>query len=96
MDITKYTFNELSVTMPTDPKLLNEAISRGFYNNHTKYNKLFSTLFFDGGTLDFKEDISIQFKANATMYLKSFMRSMIPSHGEKDAICALLLSELVN
>jgi len=82
-------------TYRTDPILLQEARDRGFYNGHTKYNELFSTLFFNGGKLDFKQGLDKDFKAMAVPYLKSFMGSFEPSHGEKEAICALLLSELV-
>ena len=81
--------------MPTDPVLLQEAKIKGFYQGDTKYNVLFSTLFYNGGALNFKQDLDLDFKSKALPYLKEFMRSFEPRHEDKEAICALLLSELV-
>ena len=89
LDIAFPTFN-------TDPVLLAEARARGFYNGNTPYNDLFSSLFFSGGKLNFKADLPEQFKKDATLYLRSFMGSFAPKHEEKEAICAMLLSELVS
>ncbi len=82
-------------TVKTDKKLLIEAKARGYYNGSTPYNRLFNTLFFTGGTLNFKPDLPEDFKRSAMRYLKSFMQSYEPKHEEKEAISALLLSELV-
>lgn len=100
MDLRKFPFPELSAadiafsTLRTNPELLAEARKRGFYNGSTKYNKLFSELFFSGGHLNFKKDLPADFKTKAVSYLKAFMGSFEPKHEEKAAICALLLSEL--
>jgi len=100
MDLKKFNFPELSAadiafsTLRANPELLAEARKRGFYNGDTKYNKMFSTLFFSGGKLDFKKDLPDDFKTKATKYLKAFMGSFEPKHEEKEAICALLLSEI--
>lgn len=83
-------------TLKTDPKLLEEAKKRGFYEEKTPYNALFSELFFSGGKLNFKKDLPEDFKSSATEYLLSFMRSFEPKHEEKEAISALILSELVD
>lgn len=93
------TLNGLDVafsTVKTDPSLLKEAKERGFYRGNTKYNDLFGKLFYSGGKLDFKKDLPETFKTIAFTYLKAFMNSFEPKHEEKEAICALLLSELVN
>ena len=101
MDIKQYEFPELSKadvlfpTIRTDKNLLEEAKERGFYNGHTPYNDLFSDLFFNGGKINFKKNLDKEFKAKALPYLKAFMQSFEPKHEEKEAICALLLSELV-
>ena len=101
MDLKKFNFPELSdvdVTFPvlkTNTELLDEARKKGFYNGITKYNDLFSELFFRGGKINFKKDLDENFKAKAVPYLKAFMGSFDPKHEEKEAICALLLSELV-
>lgn len=83
-------------TLKTDPKLLKEAKKRGFYEEKTPYNALFSELFFSGGKLNFKKDLPEDFKSSATEYLLSFMRSFEPKHEEKEAVSALILSELVD
>ena len=95
MDLKKFNFPKPDWCLRTEPELLKEAKSRGFYNGHTKYNKLFSDLFFSGGKLNLKKDIDKDFKEKALPYLKDFMGSFEPSHEEKEAISALLLSELV-
>lgn len=82
-------------TQRTIPDLLAEAKERGFYNGHTPYNNLFSELFFAGGKLNFKKDLPEEFRRAAMLYMKSFMGSFEPKHEEKEAICAMLLSELV-
>lgn len=97
MDILNYNFPELNDmdiafgNVETDPKLLKEAKARGFYQGNTKYNKLFSNLFFNGGKLDLKENVNIKI----VRYLKAFMGSFNPKHEEKEAISALILSEII-
>lgn len=101
MDVTKYKFPELNKidvafsVIGTDKKLLEEAEKRGFLYGDTPYNKLFSTLFFDGGKLKFKKDVDKDFVSKALPYLKAFMGSFQPKHEHKEAICAMLLSEMV-
>jgi len=82
-------------TLGTNPTLLEESRKLGFYNGDSQYNKLFSDLFFSGGKLNFKEDLDPDFKKYATKYLKCFMGSFEAKHEEKESICALLLSELI-
>lgn len=96
MDILKYEFEKPNMCLATDKKLLKEAEKRGFRcGSNTPYNKLFNQLFFSGGTLDFKEDLNEDFKDKALPYLRAFMGSFEPKHEEKEAVSALLLSELV-
>ena len=96
MDIKKFNFPKPNLCLPTEKKLLDEATSRGFLNGHTKYNELFSDLFLNGGKVKFKKEVDEDFKAQAWPYLRSFMGSFEPKHEHKEAICALLLSELVD
>ena len=102
LDLRAFEFPKLTgldiafATLGADPKLLAEAKRRGFYNKDTPYNRLFSALFFKGGKLDFKADVPAEFKERATPYLRALMGSFEPAHEDKEAICALLLSELVN
>ncbi len=101
MDIKEFSFPKLSnadmafSVLKTDSSLLEEAKKRGFYRGDTFYNSLFSKLFFSGGELNYKKDIDDKFKKEASTYLRAFMGSFAPKHEEKEAICAMLLSELV-
>ncbi len=101
MDLTKFNYPKLSgidmvfSTIKTDTQLLAEAKSRGFYDGHTPYNKLFSNLFFNGGRVKFKEGIDSEFKNKAWTYCRAFMASFEPKHEEKEAISAMIMSELL-
>lgn len=98
MDLLTYQFPKAGPfdDVRTDPVLLAEARVRGFYGGHTPYNKLFSNLFFNGGKLDLKKDLPEDFRKAALPYLKALMQSFTPSHEDKEAVCAMLLSELVD
>lgn len=101
MDLTKFKFPEMSgvdmafPTIKTDKQLLAEAKERGFYDGNTPYNRLFSNLFFSGGKIKFKEGLDEDFKNRAWSYCRSFMQSWEPKHEEKEAICTLIMSELL-
>jgi hypothetical protein len=102
MDLKTYKFPKLTgvdvvfSTLNTDPVLLAEAKKRGFYYKNTPYNDLFSDLFFSGGKLNLKKDLPPEFEASAIPYLKALMASFEPSHEDKNAVCAMLLSELID
>jgi hypothetical protein len=81
-------------TASTDPLLLKEAKERGFYNGHEKGNEMFNQLFYSGGQVVFKKGISEEFANDAYSYLRGFIGSWAPKHQEKEAICALILSEI--
>lgn len=87
--------SECSIQNETFKTLLEEAKQRGFYSGNTKYNTLFSRLFFKGGTLNFKDGIEDKFITKAVRYMKSVLVSYQPKHEEKEAVCSLILSELV-
>lgn len=101
MDLTKHKFPEVTgvdmafSTFKTDKELLAEAKERGFYNGRTPYNKLFSSLFYSGGKVKFKKGVDEEFKSKVWKYCRSFMSSWEPKHEEKEAICALLMSEIL-
>lgn len=96
MNLIDYNFEKPNMCLSTDKKLLDEAEKRGFKcGSNTPYNKLFSQLFFNGGELNFKENLNEKFAEKALPYLRAFMGSFEPKHEHKEAICALLLSELV-
>jgi len=77
-----------------DKKIL--ANSMEFYNKNTKYNQLFSELFFKGGTIHYKEILTDKTRENNFRYLKAVMGSFQPKHEQKDAVCAFILSKLVD
>lgn len=83
-------------TLGADPQLLTEAKRRGYYNGNLPGNEMFSKLFFEGGRAVFKEGLPKDFKAAAWPYLRALMGSWDPKHEEKDAICGMLLDELVS
>lgn len=101
MKLINYKFPEITAidmafsTIKTDPKLLSEAKIRGFYNGNTPYNRKFSDLFFTGGSVTFKSKINPEFKNAAWNYCKAFMKSWEPKHEEKEAICAMIMSEII-
>lgn len=82
-------------TFNTIPALLEEAKRRGFYYKQTPYNKKFSELFFSGGKIEFKPDVDEDFKNKAWPYCRALMGSFAPSHEDKEAVCAMLMSELI-
>ncbi len=102
MNIYEFDFPSLTPTdiifsiIKTDDRLLAEAKDKGFYNSNTPYNRLFSKLFFDGGELNLKKDLDPKFKDKALPYLRALMGSFEPKHEDKEAVCALLLSYLVD
>ncbi|OCJ12503.1 hypothetical protein A6U86_05630 [Rhizobium sp. AC27/96] len=72
-----------------------EAIPDQFYGGNTPYNRVFSTLFFKGGSL---EQFGIRIKdgidrAQAMMAIRSLLCSFDPKHEIKEATVAWALSE---
>jgi hypothetical protein len=85
-------------TANTDPALLKEAERRGYsmYSNGNKApgNEMFGTLFYEGGTINYRKDVPEEYRKNVMAYLRSFMGSWAPKHEHKHAICAMLLDEI--
>lgn len=82
-------------TRKISQNLLQEAKKRGFhYNAKTPYNRLFKMLFFSGGRITPKKGIDPEFYQKGLRYLCAFMRSFTPSQQDKEAVSALLLSEI--
>jgi hypothetical protein len=82
-------------TYNTIPELLEEAKTRKFLDGRTAYNKLFSDLFFLGGKVIFKKNIDELKRNEIWSYCLAFMRSWAPKHEHKEAICAMLMSEIL-
>ena len=82
-------------TYDTIPELLEEAKLRGFYNGYNPYNDLFSKLFYNGGKVIFKKEIDDEKRDKIWYYLRAFMGSWSPKHQDKEAICAMLMSEIL-
>jgi len=101
MDLKEFNFpkpssvDRIFSTYDTIPELLQEAKERGFLYGHTPYNRLFSKLFFSGGKIAFKSDIDEEYKRRVWNYCKAFMGSWEPKHEHKEAICAMLMSEIL-
>ncbi len=82
-------------TYDTIPELLKEAKERRFLDGNTAYNRLFSNLFFNGGKVIFKSGIDENKQHEIWLYVRAFMRSWAPKHEHKEAICAMLMSEIL-
>jgi hypothetical protein len=82
-------------TLRTDDVLLKEAEARGFNKSSNPYCMLFSTIFFNGGKVKFKESLDPSFKERAWPYFRALIGSFSPKHEHKQAVCAMILSELV-
>ena len=101
MDLKTYKFPKISAiseefsTQETDKKLLEEAKKRGFYDGQTPYNTLFSKVLFSGGRVVFKKDVDQDFQDRAWLYFRALIKSWSPKHEEKEAVCAMIMSELV-
>ena len=94
MKYPKVTDLDIAFGIIPDKKMVMKAKAAGFYNGNTKYNDLFSKLFFIGGTLQFKKDLDNDHATKAVRYLKAVMASFGSKHEEKDAVCAMVLSEI--
>lgn len=95
MDLQKYEFKHVpTISSPTDKRLLAEARSKGFYEGNTEFNTMFNNLFFNGGNLTPKAGLPKEFVQRAVAYLTRLARSFAPKHEEKEAVCALILSEI--
>lgn len=96
-DLRMYEFDPFDpLCQKTDRILLQKAKDRGYYNASTPYNKLFNSLFYEGGRLSFRSDVDLAFRKRAMQYLKCLIQSFEPSHKDKEAVCALMLSEIVD
>lgn len=92
--------HDVEVTMGNGdviPEMLEEAYKLGFDSQYDPYNKLFASLFFGGAKKQpvFKKNLDPEFKDRAMRFLQASMRSFESKHQHKTAVCALLLSELV-
>lgn len=81
-------------TFDTIPALLDEARARG-HDRGGPYSDLASALFFRGGKVKFRKDVPEDYRKRVWAYVRAFMGSFAPKHEHKTAICALLLSEIV-
>lgn len=100
LDLTTFEFPKVSgidmafPTLKTIPSLLDEAKARGFMDTETPYNTLVSKLFFNGGKVVFKKGVDEEFRKRVWLYVRAFLGSWEPKHEHKEAICAMLLSEI--
>ena len=82
-------------TANTDPALLAEAKRRGYGDYPTKPGiKMFSTLFYEGGKIKYRDDVPEEHRKAVYAYLRSFIGSWAPKHEHKEAICGMLLDEI--
>lgn len=79
-------------TQRTNRALLDLAKKEGFYNGNTRFNDMFSSLFYGGGKINTKPGVDEKSKSKLLRYFRSLASSFEPKHEEKEAVCALLLS----
>jgi hypothetical protein len=95
MDLSTYKFPEVTQvdlafsTFDTPKELVDEAIAR----NPKKGMEKFSDLFFNGGEVEFKEDVKGTWKENAFMYARSLMGSFTPKHESKELVVGMIFEE---
>lgn len=100
LNLKEYPFPSLTAVdlsfpvVDIDIVLLKEAQTRGFDDHNNAYYKLFMSLFFNGGSVKFKNGLNDDFKTRCWMYMKCLAGSFAPKHEHKSAVCAMLLSEL--
>jgi len=94
MDLKDFKFPTKDVQR-TNPELLAEAIDRGFTDDRGEYVRLFSQLFFNGRKVQYKPNIDQNYCDRVWRYLCEYMGSFSAKHESKEAICAMLLSEIV-
>ena len=84
-------------TRDTDQKLLAEARRRGYDDYPEKPGvKMFNTMFYRGGRLQYRKDVPEDHVKNVYAYLRSFMGSFAPKHEHKTAVCGMLLDEIAS
>lgn len=84
-----------------DPILIREAEARGFSPGQNlpeqgKYLGWFDTLFFFGGSLEFKDSVNPDFAQRMYKVLLAVMHTYRMSHESKAALCAMILSEIAS
>ena len=95
MDLSTYKFPEVTQidlafsTFDTPKELVDEATAR----NPKKGMEKFSELFFNGGEVEFKEDVKGTWKENAFMYARALMGSFAPKHENKELVVGMIFEE---
>ena len=100
MNLKDFKFPEITAldiafpTITTDKVLKGMALAGGFYEDGP-YTDLFRDAFYNGGRVIFKPNVDEEFKKKAWPYCRALMASFAPSHEDKTAICAMIMSELL-
>jgi hypothetical protein len=83
-------------TLKTDEFLLSEANLRGYchLNSNEGGLELFDQIFYLGGRIIYKENISDEKLEPIARYLVALMRSWEPKHEHKRAVAGMLMDEI--
>lgn len=81
-------------SMPADDKLLAEAKKRGLYKTLSPHRALHLATANFGGVIKIKAGLPYKWANNALNYLVKLRMSVKCNEEEKQAICALILSEI--
>lgn len=91
MDLSIYNFKELiNESLIDAPKdLIEEAKKRTPRKGMDK----FSELFYNGGELNFKDDVKGTWKEEMFLYARKLMKSWIPKHEHKEIVVGMIFEE---
>jgi hypothetical protein len=102
MDLTKFSFPELTVAdimLPTidyDYRLFEEAKRRGFYKSKSLFNLIFPVM----DTMDckklYRDNLEIDFIKKGCSYCLAMFSGKAIDYYEKEAVAALIASELLD
>ncbi len=97
MEFKDFEFPEVEpdLMVDTNPELLEMAKAKGFFYGRTKYNQMFSDIYYRNREHQVKLSLGVEFTTRAINYFNALKRSWLPAHEDKEAVCALILSELV-
>ena len=80
--------------LKVNPDMLQKAKDNGFDKSSNPYNKMFNKQFFSGLSLSYKVDIELEYRNRILRYYRALASSFSPRHEDKEAVCAMLLSEV--
>ena len=94
MNLLKYNYPTGSEVV-VDPQLLAEAKKRGYYKNTKPFTRIFWGIAFFLEEPVMKASATTEAHMNIWLYCRRLLRSWKPKHEEKEAVCTMLMSEIL-